>query len=538
MGKVLLFLRVSTESQELENQKKELENYVKNLGYNKEDCVLLEKSGASAIKLDDDYMLMVNQLIEYIDSGEISCVALWSVDRVLRDEEIWPKIKKKLVANKIQLIIKNPSLALLNPDGSINEGSELALSLFSTMASQEMRIKQERFKRTKRAYAKQGKWSGGKTIKFGYKVDENQFFVEDENDGAMVKLIFELYSTGQFSTTSISDELNARGWKRTDGLLIYPTFISNILKSKSYTGAPDEKNNNRIYPPLITEELFQKCREVADSNKLETRQGKRLVLGAKLLRCKDCGALFTSNSRHFSCCRYGGKYKKCLNNLKIRQCVVNNILWRVAYTYHIQYLLELNEGLIAEYTEKVNVLDQKIVTLTEKIDKVKDKKKRVIDTYLEGLINKKERDLRLSKIDGEVLTHKDELNALNEQKNNTLRLLENVSADLEEIDITGALDAMDIAEKSDKEKYDIIHKHIDKVIPERMSFGKRDPRTKKDNGILFTIYMVNGNTLKYLFIPKFYQGHNLYIWNGKEWVADMVEITDNVYVRKEKKEAK
>ena len=97
MGKALLFLRVSTESQELENQKKELENYVKNLGYNKEDCVLLEKSGASAIKLDDDYMLMVNQLIEYIDSGEISCVALWSVDRVLRDEEIWPKIKKKLV---------------------------------------------------------------------------------------------------------------------------------------------------------------------------------------------------------------------------------------------------------------------------------------------------------------------------------------------------------------------------------------------------------------------------------------------------------
>jgi DNA invertase Pin-like site-specific DNA recombinase len=50
MGKVLLFLRTSTEKQEFENQKKEMQDYVKSMGYSEADCVYLEKAGASAIK--------------------------------------------------------------------------------------------------------------------------------------------------------------------------------------------------------------------------------------------------------------------------------------------------------------------------------------------------------------------------------------------------------------------------------------------------------------------------------------------------------
>lgn len=39
MGKVLLFLRTSTEKQEFENQKKEMQDYVKSMGYSEADCV-------------------------------------------------------------------------------------------------------------------------------------------------------------------------------------------------------------------------------------------------------------------------------------------------------------------------------------------------------------------------------------------------------------------------------------------------------------------------------------------------------------------
>jgi hypothetical protein len=85
---------------------------------------------------------------------------------------------------------------------------------------------------------------------------------------------------------------------------------------------------------------------------------------------------------------------------------------------------------------------------------------------------------------------------------------------------------MHLAEKSPKEKYDIIHKHVRKVVPERISFEIRDPRTTRPNGILFNIYMTNGSHHKLLFIPKSYQGHSLYIWDEptQAWLPEALDL--------------
>lgn len=531
-GKILVFVRASTESQEIEDQKAEMRDFVKSMGYSDENIVYLEDKGASAIKLNDKYLNMVEVLKEYIKEGAIECCAVWHINRLGRDDEVLIELKNLFIKYKIQFICKNPSIVLLNQDGSVNDGAELAFGLFATMVKQDMLEKKAKFKRAKSAMAKKGQWVGGRTLKFGYKVDENKFFVEDENDGAIVKLIFQLYSTGEYSTESLATELTERGLKRNDGLPINYYFVSRVINCKSYTGAPDEKNNMRVYPPLITDELFEKCREVAEGNKLQLRGGDRIVLGAKLLKCKECGSTFTSNSRHFGCCK--NAHNRCENNLKIRQCVVNDILWRIAFTLHLDYLMDLNEDMVNTYMEQIEVLDQKISTYESKILATDEKKKRVIETYLEGFIDKKTRDSKLSKIDQDALGYQNEIMSLNEQKEAISGLIDGIDKDLEELNLLNAIDIVEAAEKDVQAKYDIIHKHIVKVIPERMSFGKRDPRTTRDNGVLFTVYAANGGEFKYLFIPKFYQGHNLYIWNGSEWVADMVTITDNNYKRKSK----
>ena len=509
-GRILVFLRVSTESQELDNQRNEMREFVNSMGYS--DVIYVEGIGASAIKINDEYIEMYAEVRKHIENRDISAVAVWAVNRLARDEEWFIRFKKLFIENRIQFIVKNPTLSLLNEDGSVNAGSELALSLFSTMAKQDMEEKKAKFSRTKRAYARMGKYSGGKTLKFGYKVDEHRFFVEDENDGAMVRLIFELYSTGEHSVNSISDELNARGWKRNDGLPINSCFIARIIKCGSYYGAPDEANHGRVYPALISEELFLKCREVAQDHKL-MRTGARVVMSSKLVRCPECGALFTCNSRHLSCCRNVGRHRKCGFNLQIRQDVSDAMLWRLAYSAHLQYLLDMNEEKVAQYKAEIEVVDQKIATIEDRLGKVADRKKRVIDTYLEEYITKQERDQKLARIDAESLSQKEELNALHESRNALLRLIESAAA---------ALDHMDLTEKTPKEKYDIIHKHVLKVVPERMSFGIRDPRTSRPNGVLFNIHMTDGSHHKHLFIPKSRQGHSFYIWDEQagEWVPE------------------
>ena len=37
--KILVFLRTSTDGQDLQDQKNEMRDYVKSMGYNEEDCV-------------------------------------------------------------------------------------------------------------------------------------------------------------------------------------------------------------------------------------------------------------------------------------------------------------------------------------------------------------------------------------------------------------------------------------------------------------------------------------------------------------------
>jgi DNA invertase Pin-like site-specific DNA recombinase len=207
-GKILVFLRVSTEAQELDTQRNEMRDFVKSMGYT--DVIYVEGKGAAAIKINDEYISMYEEVKSYIDRKEISAVAVWHVNRLARDEEWFVKFKKLFIENKIQFIIKNPTLCLLNEDGSVNAGSELALSLFSTMSSQDMEEKKAKFKRAKAERARKGMYNGGTNKKFGYKV-VNKYFVEDETEGAIVKLIFQLYSTGEYSTYSLANELNSRG---------------------------------------------------------------------------------------------------------------------------------------------------------------------------------------------------------------------------------------------------------------------------------------------------------------------------------------
>ena len=157
MKKILVFLRVSTEVQELDNQKAEMRDFCLASGYSDDSIIYVEGKGASAIAINDEYLEMYNEVKKYIDNGEICAVAVWAVNRLARDEEWFVKFKKMFIENKVQFLVKNPTLALLNPDGSVNAGAELALSLFSTMAKQEMQERKEKFSRTKRANAKIGK---------------------------------------------------------------------------------------------------------------------------------------------------------------------------------------------------------------------------------------------------------------------------------------------------------------------------------------------------------------------------------------------
>lgn len=518
MGKILLICRVSTDAQELDEQRNELIDFAKSKGYQDDDIILLEGVGASAIKLNDKYIELVDKIKEYVSNRVVECVACWHLNRLGRNDRVLIELKNYFIDNKVQFICKNPYLQLLDADGSVNAGAELAYGLFATMVKQDMAEKSAKFKRTKKAYAPKGMYTGGTARRFGYKV-ENKYFVPCEVDGECVKLMFELYATGKYSFYKLAGELNIRGIEKKHGKGKFTAaFVGDIISSPAYYGEVMEQWNNRVYPPLISKELFDKCAEIRGKNKIEMRvkDVNDKPLAARLIRCTECGHKFMSSGALYKCCMHNIKESKyCPNSISVQKKLVDALVWRVASAVHLEFLWSMSDEKLEEYTREVEIIDMKINTITNNINGVQKKKQRIIDTFLEGLIDKENRDLKLSKISEEVATYQKELNSLNETKNSLIKLIESYQ---KKDEVESFISSMDTLNALDK--YDVIHQQLKEVTFERykMEFeGKIF-----DNATLITITTITGGVWKFCYL-RYAKKIPVYVWNGSAWLPDYTE---------------
>lgn len=508
--KAIAVLRVSTDSQQIDDQRDELYAFIKSQGY--DEIIPIEAVGASAVKLNDKYMYMVQRIKDTINTDkDVKAVFVWHLNRLGRNDVILMEFKEFFIKNHIQFICKNPYLKLLNDDGTVNGGMELAFSLFSTMSKQEVEERKAKFKRAKSSMAKKGQYIGGNTRKYGYTIDENGFFVEDEEEAKVIRTIFDLYSTGKYSTYTLTQEMKERGVNISENL------VNRALRCEAYIGESVGELGMK-YPAIISKDLFDKCAVIRQGNKIDMKRGERVCLGAKLVKCPTCGATCTSNSRHYICSRHS-HHGSCHNGFALRQSVADELLYRFAYGLHLMYLIKVSEGRMDEYKKELDTIEEKLTAARKKIDDYAAKKQRIVDTYLEGIIDKKNRDLRLSKLEDEVSFQRNYINQLEDKRRAIAGLLEADHTDTVETFMRAA-SAMDLVDK-----YDIIHKHISTLKAEQISYGERDPRTSRPNAVHIVITSIYGTTSEHLYFPKYYKGYNLYTWtlndDGSEgWCPD------------------
>ena len=489
--KCLVMIRVSTERQKVEDQHNEMEVFCHGEGY--DEIVFVEDRGASAIKLNDSYRMMIDQVKEEIEKDpSIRCFAVWELSRAFRNEGVYYEVKQFLVERKVQFLVKNPYLKLLNPDGTVNPGMEVAVTLMTTLAKQEMELKKERFKRAKDAMRKQGKYTGGHTIKFGYTVDEGGYIVIDEEDSKLVRLIFDMYSTGKWSVRKLYDELKERGYN------INYHLINRMVADSSYVDGR--------YPQMISQDLWDRCEAVRKRNFISIPKGRRYCFGSGIFRCSVCGNLMVADAEQYRC-RKHKRYSApphCENNLTIRIENMDCLLWYVASREESQYQMVLDENRKKEYEDQIEVLKKKVATATAKISSLEEKKKRINELYEEGYITKEDFKKRQNKTLSEGQVYNDTILKLNEQIEGFLSLLEGssepeISAERLHSLFLGVYKTSDL-----KLMRDLVRKHIVKATAERYDFKGRK------SAQLITIETMMGKVLKFVYVARKYKGH--YFW--------------------------
>lgn len=518
--KVIALIRTSTKTQEVDSQKDELLQYIKNDGIAQNDIIIVGGEGASAIKVDEQYQKNISEVYELIDGGNISAVYAWAIDRIGRKEEILFEFKNYLISHNVQLIIKNPNLRLLDDNRKVNNGVELAFSLFATMAKQEMESKQERFKRAKKRNALNGFWNGGK-VHFGYRlIKENKGYKVEisKSEAELVKLIFSLYDSGQYSTPKLTTELQKRGIK-VRGKNVTLHFVTNMLKSTAFIGYTTWKDVKRVYKQIISNELFERVQKRLTANHKGdiTRQSKHIYLSSKLIVCPECGRHFYATNRTYECIghKFHGKelvnFKTCKNNTSISIDWVDVATWYVAKSCEIDYIIKNTENQTEEAKKQIEVNLQKIETIKGQLEKVDERKKRIAENYENELITKKEMEQKTANIKEHVKELQREIITLTEE-NEKLENIANYSDGGTLIHL-GQMALNGIKEEKEK-AYKITHKHIKKIVIKPFEYEGKNEK-------IIEITTILGEVKRFLYLAKFKKkedGHIFKLFEEKNGV--------------------
>jgi len=141
--KAVIYLRVSTEEQEPENQKKECLEFAKNRGYEVVEVYLERLSGFKDINRPN-----YEKVKEMARKGEINAVIVWALDRWVRNRDtlLEDVVILRNYGTKIHSV-KESWLEAINIDGSLGKTiQEFLLGLIGSIAEMESQRKSERVK--------------------------------------------------------------------------------------------------------------------------------------------------------------------------------------------------------------------------------------------------------------------------------------------------------------------------------------------------------------------------------------------------------
>lgn len=382
MKKVITLVRTSTTKQEIDSQIFDNLEHLKKMGYEEDEIIIIGCAGASAIKIDEQYKKNITEFYNTLENTPtIELVFCWAIDRIGRNEEILMKFKNTLIAKKIQLKIKEPSLTLLNEDGTVNNGVELAFSLFATLAKQEMQMKNVRFKRAKERNKRENRFNGGR-IKYGYKVDENGYIKENEEEAGILRIIINEYLTSNISQLNLFEEYKMRGYN-----FSYQTFRK--FFEGDYYGCG--KNN---YPPIFDQSTFNKVRAKIKENTTVVDKGKRnYYIGAKLIVCPCCGRHLLANKGSGTyMCKQSTKQEnyKCEFKSQININAIDSIAWYCGYMAQLYYIANSQQAEKEKIMVQMINENRKLATLLKVEEQHYSKLDEIYSRYMLNKITKKQ----------------------------------------------------------------------------------------------------------------------------------------------------
>lgn len=433
--KAIIFTRVSTNAQHLEEQEKIVTDLAIKDGYSLDDLLFVSYK-ESGINLTEDERLGVTEMKELIeDDQSIRAVYVSEISRIARSKKVLFSISDYLLSRGIQLTVKEPFLKLLNDDGSVNNGNELVFTLFGQLAEAEMRVKKMRFKYGKELAKSKGQFVGGR-LRYGYRLDKHKRFDKYEPEAAIVREVFDMMCSGLHSYNSIAREMVERGEDGFKDLKQAFKKVQNILKGEAYCGGQveSEKGYNYVYPAIIDKETYEKAQAQLAKNQLKPKRVyKHVFLGRGIL--KDYNGFTLCGKKREKGGNYYAHSTHSNSGLSIAAAPIDKALWIIAKAQY-KNKVELEKALGQDdMKERLLEVHGKLEAARAAVAEIQTKLDRIEERYIIGKLSASKADELEAELNKQMLReqknitkYEDQIRQLEAPIEESIRYIDNIDA--------------------------------------------------------------------------------------------------------------
>ena len=445
--RVTFYARVSSDSDEqlnsLANQRSYYENLIrKNPAWTFVEGYVDEGlSGISTRKRED-----FHRMIQDGKDGRFDMIITKEITRFARNTLDSIQYTRQLLGDGVAVFFQNDNI------NTLDEDSELRLTIMSGIAQDELRKLSSRVKFGHQQAIKSKVVLGNSRI-FGYKKD-NKRLVIDEAEAPMVRELFQLYATGQYSMKQIENLFWEEGYRNLNGNRISHVTMSNMISNPKYKGyyvgnkvkvvdmftkkqkflAPEEwvmfkDETGEIVPAIVSEELWDAANAVLRkrSEDVKSRQGicnhANLLTGKLFCTCcgqpyyrkESRGAEGTRNSKWVCSGKIKNGRDSC-PSFAVYESELQPLLYEVFKDTRADADAMIEEY-VRIYTEMTdhNQLPARIAEHEKRIDNAGRKKSKLLQLSVDGMISDRDFKSMTDQCNAEIAEAEAQIEELNGQ---------------------------------------------------------------------------------------------------------------------------
>ncbi|MBP6949147.1 MAG: recombinase family protein, partial [Candidatus Pacebacteria bacterium] len=286
--KAIILARVSDKKQDSnEAQLGRIADAPKRFGVNTWKTYEIEESSTKGDRIK------FQEIVEDIkDSKEPILLVVDTVDRLQRGFRESVLLDDFLKGGKLQIHFFRENLTI-NKDSNSSEFMRWDMAVM--FARNYVLQLSDNVKRKQKHMLANGELIGRPPIGYESVYDENlkrTDVVLDLKTSHLIKRMFELYATGNYSTRTVRTEITKDGLKSKVGKPLALSMVDRILNNTFYYGMMVSvgKSYPHKYQPLITKELFDKCQRIRKGwNKKPFAYASKPFILRGLVRCDKCG---------------------------------------------------------------------------------------------------------------------------------------------------------------------------------------------------------------------------------------------------------